>query len=143
MWTRFMDMSSGGGRKEEWNRIYIEAPEEEAKLIFYNRFGHSSERVSCTCCGEDYSIDSEETLEQVTGYDRGCAYDEKSKKYLEKADNGEFSFNKNYISIKDFIKKTEKGDSFFDCIPHFVFAKDIKPGERKGELPKQGYVWHD
>lgn len=71
MWTRFMDMHSGGGTKEEpYEYIYIEAPVSEAKVIFYNRFGHNPERVTCTCCGEDYSIDAEETLEKATEYER-------------------------------------------------------------------------
>ena len=48
-WTLFWDMASGGDTKEEpYENIYIEAPEEEAKVIFYNRFGHNPERVSCT-----------------------------------------------------------------------------------------------
>lgn len=37
MWTEFWDMHSGGGQKEKWAKIYIEAPEEEARVIFYNR----------------------------------------------------------------------------------------------------------
>jgi len=53
-----MDMHSGGDLKEKWQYIYIEAPEEEAKVIFYNRFGHNPNRVTCTCCGKDYSISS-------------------------------------------------------------------------------------
>lgn len=32
MWTRFMDMHSGGGSKEKWEYIYIEAPETRRKL---------------------------------------------------------------------------------------------------------------
>lgn len=75
MWTRFMDMHSGGGTKENgFDFIFIEAPEHEARLIFYNRFGHNPERVSCTCCGDDYSISEHESLEQISGYDRHCAY---------------------------------------------------------------------
>ena len=66
MWTAFMDMHSGGGTKEgSFERIYIEAPEEEAHVIFYNRFGHSPSRVSCTCCGEDYSTTMYDTLEEA------------------------------------------------------------------------------
>lgn len=73
MWTRFMDMNSGGGSKEEWEYIYIEAPEDEAKVIFYNRFGHNPERVTCTCCGRDYSIDSEEKIVDLqSAYEAGC-----------------------------------------------------------------------
>ena len=74
MWTRFMDMHSGGSLKEKWQYIYIEADEKEAKIIFYNRFGHNPERVTCTCCGDDYSISSKDDLHQLTGYDRGCHF---------------------------------------------------------------------
>lgn len=63
-WTRFYDMCSGGGIKESpYEYIYIEAPEEQAKIIFYNKFGHNPERVSCTCCGSDYSISKYSSLE--------------------------------------------------------------------------------
>ncbi len=68
MWTQFMDMHSGGGSKEKWSQIFIEAPEDEAKVIFYNRFHHNPERVTCTCCGEDYSITENASLEELTDY---------------------------------------------------------------------------
>ncbi len=70
-WTRFYDMHSGGGSKEPQEEIYIEAQnEKEAKIIFYNRFGHSPNRVTCTCCGEDYSISTGDTLDKVSEYSR-------------------------------------------------------------------------
>lgn len=71
MWTHYWDMNSGGGRKEKWKHIYIEAPKAEADVIFYKRFGHNPNRVSCTCCGGDYSISEDENLAQLTGYHRG------------------------------------------------------------------------
>ena len=61
-WTTFVDMSSGGGRKEDFGVCYIEAPEDEAVNVFYSRFGHSPSRVSCTCCGPDYGITEDESL---------------------------------------------------------------------------------
>ena len=64
-WTKFMDMNSGGDLKEKWQYIYIEAPAEKAKIVFYNRFGHNPERITCTCCGEDYSISEGESIEQL------------------------------------------------------------------------------
>jgi hypothetical protein len=76
MWTRFMDMHSGGGLKESFGYAYIEAPEEEAKAIFYHRFGHNPERVSCTCCGQDYSIGESPTLEEATAHERRCRWAE-------------------------------------------------------------------
>lgn len=69
-WTEFFDMSSGGQEKEPYKIIHIEAPEKEAKVIFYNRFGHNPERVTCTCCGEDYAISEANSLLEATEYDR-------------------------------------------------------------------------
>ncbi|KKN26710.1 hypothetical protein LCGC14_0871900 [marine sediment metagenome] len=44
MWIQFWDMHSGGELKEKWHYIYIEADsEQQAKVIFYNRFGHNPE----------------------------------------------------------------------------------------------------
>ncbi len=53
----FTDMHSGGRQKEPFDVLIIECgSEEEACSIFYSRFGHSPRRVTCTCCGQDYSI---------------------------------------------------------------------------------------
>lgn len=65
MWTHFWDMHSGGRKKEKFAHCFIEAPEEEAKVIFYNRFGHSADRVTCTCCGEDYAVTEYESLAEA------------------------------------------------------------------------------
>lgn len=68
-----MDMHSGGGLKEgNYTHIYIQAPEDEARVIFYNRFEHSPDRVTCTCCGSDYSVTSEDSIESLTSYYRNC-----------------------------------------------------------------------
>lgn len=74
MWTQFWDMNSGGGQKEKWSNIFIEAPQDEAEELFYRIFGHDPNNVTCQCCGEDYSIDNDESLNQLTGYHRGCDY---------------------------------------------------------------------
>lgn len=100
MWTRFYDIHSGGGAKEKWGIIYIEAPEQEAKVVFYNRFGHNPDRVTCTCCGNDYSISEYGSLEEAQ------------------------------ISEKDVLTLTIPQDK-------------IKPEERLGEVPEQGYIWKD
>lgn len=70
MWTHFWDMCSGGGRKLKWDHIFIEAPRDEAELIFQNRFGRNPNRVTCTCCGPDYSIYDGEDLEEMTAFYR-------------------------------------------------------------------------
>lgn len=128
-WTQFWDMHSGGGIKESpYEIIYIQAPEAEAKVIFYNRFGHSPERVSCTCCGEDYSVSESETLKEATAYHRNCKYDNKSKKYIEEDDRD----YKTFMTLSEYIKQP-------DVL--VIFDEDIKLEERKGEVPKEGYVW--
>lgn len=117
-WTHFYDMHSGGGSKEDWQHIYIEAPEEQAKIIFYNRFGHNPERVSCTCCGEDYAIHTDESLEELTKY------------YRRKGTLG--NRNKGDITLEQYLLDD-------DCL--FIYNKDIKDDERLGEVPVEGYVW--
>ena len=72
VWTRFMDMSSGGHEKEPFKFIYIEAGEEEAKCIFTDHFEHDPENVTCACCGPDYAISESVGLDQASGYERGC-----------------------------------------------------------------------
>ena len=128
-WTLFWDMHSGGGTKEEpYEKIYIEAPEEEAKVIFYNRFGHNPERVSCTCCGEDYSISESATLEQASGYHRNCAWDKEIKGYIEKPNE----YNDTFLTVEDYSKQED-----VLIIP----KSEIKDSERIGDVPSEGYVW--
>lgn len=122
MWTRFMDMHSGWWRKQDREYIYIEAWEEEAKVIFYNRFWANPDRITCTCCGSDYSISEEIDLLQATAYERWCDYDSKLNSYIE---------TKKSITIEKYIKN---GSVLV------IYAKDIKDEERKWEIPEQWYV---
>lgn len=152
MWTQFMDMHSGGSKKEKFSYCYIEAPEAEAKVIFYNRFGHNPDRVTCTCCGNDYSISEYQSLIEATAFERNCeyAYFKDGKEipesegwvrgkgmqpgvtagYVERTRKG----YENHIPLDDYLKR---GDI------KVIYAKDIKPSEKKGHLPEQGYVWVD
>lgn len=163
MWTQFIDMHSGGGLKEKWQYIYIEAPEAEAKIIFYNRFGHNPERVTCTCCGADYSIEENGFLAQLTGFERHCASLETPKDskglyqkpddpwfkehyYLEPGDEAEAQRHGYKTKTSDSIKQGEH-QALAQYMKNkdvlFIHAKDIKPKERKGKVPVQGYVWKD
>lgn len=161
-WTRFMDMHSGGELKEKWQYIYIEAPQAEAEVIFYNRFGHNPHRVSCTCCGSDYSIAESPSLEQATGYDRNCHYaymDTKGREvpqekawvrgkgmrrgytqsYVERGRESKWGTNGGYKTLDAYKRAAKRGK----ISAHFIYAKNIKPEERTGTLPDQGYVWID
>ncbi len=138
-WTRFMDMHSGGGLKESpFAYIFIQADEEKAKLIFYNVFGHNPDRVTCTCCGSDYSIDSEESLESATAFERGCEFvtdyaEEGGGHYIE-AQATKYSFDREYQSITDFMMRDDN---------KFITQGEIAehPEWTQGSVPEQGYVW--
>ena len=132
-WTQFWDMHSGGGTKEgNFNHIYIEAESEAAQIIFQNKFGHNPNRVSCTCCGPDYSISSESTLEALTGYERGCAWDDTVKSCVERPDTDRFS--KKYMTLDEYLTKSNV---------LVIRASDITPDMYEGELRESGYVWRD
>lgn len=133
MWTQFWDMHSGGSQKLNWPRIYIEAPREEAELIFQNRFGRNPNRVTCTCCGPDYSIDEAATLAEVSAFHRNCAWSDDDNGYEERP-NEKRSYAGPYMTVAEYIEQS-------GC--HFIFAKDIKPKEREGSLRSEGYVWVD
>jgi len=153
MWTRFMDMHSGGRTKEppyEW--IYIELPQKEAEVYFQNRFGHNPYRVTCTCCGEDYSISSEEDLRGLTEYDRGCK--------IIKKKGGKWDPDDPVIKKKYYYEEGEKppsgyilerGTHNYQTLEEYceredvlvIRASEIDPEMVKGELTKQGYIWVD
>ncbi len=115
MITQFMDMHSGGGTKERpYEYIYIEAPRQEAISVFYARFGHNPERVSCTCCGDDYSIEEFDTLEEATEYER------KGYKGTGKTTVSE------YLQQDDIL---------------FIPAEVIDEGSRHRHVPQEGFVW--
>ncbi len=70
-WYRYMDMSSGGSQKTEWGHIYVEADTRgEADAVFEDRTGRSPYYTTCDCCGEDYSVSEDDTLEESSEYDR-------------------------------------------------------------------------
>lgn len=133
-WTQFMDMHSGGSLKEPQQYIYIEAPEAEACVIFFNRFNHSPHRVTCTCCGEDYSVSESESLEQATAYNRNCDWDKWTDKYAERPRSDAPWKIGGYITLEQYLTRP-------DVL--VIRESEIRPEERVGEIPDQGYVWKD
>ena len=163
-WTKFHDMHSGGDQKLDWPFIFIEAPLQEAKAVFYHRFGRNPDRITCTCCGEDYSISESEDLAQASAYQRNCRYDNDTKHYVEELSDrpmggGTYEIRTMtgtdetkteylnvgpdpYVTVEDFFK-TGTGGSVEHYIPLAIYAKDIKDEERAADLPEEGYVWVD
>lgn len=141
-WTQFWDMHSGGGTKLYVDgvgkeKIYIEAPRAEAEVIFYNRFGHAPDRVTCTCCGSDYSIDEGE-LDQLTGYHRNCKY-VNDVGYVEERDTRHDGIYERHGEPVPAYKTVDEYVLQPDVL--VINAADIQPHEREGEVPRQGYVW--
>lgn len=130
-WTRFMDMHSGGSTKvKPFEYIYIQAEGQIAKRIFYGLFGRNPHRVTCTCCGEDYSISENETdLKQATAYERGCLYDKDKDEYLEK-DSGKSYCE--YVKLSEYVKKPDVLVIYWDMV-------DIE--KIPDETHQEGYVW--
>ena len=126
-WTRFMDMNSGGGQKEEWKYIYIEAAEIMAVTIFYNRFGHNPSRVTCTCCGADYSITEEESLGLLTFSERGADYEDPSK-----PESGKYKSGNPFVPLDEYMNEGKA------C---FIASGSVEESEKVGNIPVQGYVW--
>jgi len=113
-WTRFLDMHSGGELKQPpYKVVYIEAELEQAKRVFYHRFSHNPDRVTCTCCGPDYNVDESPTIEEATEYDR----------------------NPGYGDPKTMEQLKSDGEHLF--IPADLIGSD----EKYGDLPEGGYVW--
>ena len=155
-WTHFMDMHSGGGRKLPHQHIYIEAPADQARVIFYKRFGRNPERVTCTCCGSDYSISEHESLAQLTGFERGCRSIETPRdpvtglyknddpvilahRYLE---DGEAPPEGYALSSRGRWREYVPLDRYLTRSDVLVIrASEISDAERVGEIPEEGYVW--
>lgn len=64
--TKFVDMYSGGHAKLDWEYIWIEGTEEEAREIFTSRFHRNPDSATCDCCGKDYLVSEYPTLEVAT-----------------------------------------------------------------------------
>lgn len=169
VWTQFWDMHSGGSQKLKWSHIYIEAPQKEAEIIFQNRFGRNPHRVTCTCCGSDYSISESGDLAQATAFERKCRYayfDKNGKeipqeqawksgkglingaigKYVEGADEEEIKeYEQKYPkeNWKDYFKFVTLSDYKKKKDVLIISKKQIKPKETKGKLKEEGYVWVD
>lgn len=158
MWTQFWDMHSGGSQKLDWAQIFIEAPANEAKTIFYNRFGRNPERVTCTCCGGDYSISEDESLSQITGFHRNCRSLETPKDsktglyknddpvikahcYLECDEDPPKGYELSSLSRAGEYQTLREFEDREDVL--IIRADEIKPEWRKGDVPEEGYVWAD
>lgn len=102
--------------------IFIEAESvRQAKLIFFNRFGHYADEMICPSCGEDYIIDYHEDIHQLTGPSRSCKIE--GGKYVEKPIR---KGSRTYLTLEEYKKKPEL---------LFILVGDITEEDLKGSLP--------
>jgi hypothetical protein len=93
-----MDMCSGGSSKTDYDYIYIQAPYDEALKIFEERFDHDPMNTTCGCCGPDFSIEESPTLEEATGYERGCTWSNGS--YIDEPGG---RHGKKYLTLEEYV----------------------------------------
>lgn len=157
--TLFWDTHSHGTQKEKWSKIYIEAPEDIARKVFFAKFQHNADRVSCTCCGPDYSVSEDDTFAEASAYHRNVphAYNPKNKDEYGDIEPGE-SLPKGWVwgestLIKAKCQRFENGrfdDTMSveyylrngDCL--FIDKKeveDILSQVGQVDIPRQGWVW--
>jgi len=134
MWTQFWDMHSGGDQKLDWAHIYIEQPEDEARATFERVFGRDPENVTCRCCGEDYTIQEYDTLEEATAYHRGCLSSSKLQRYIEPEEAESLNVNDFDIHLRRYIERKEFGVNLLTYLtkgyhgkkPCVIYANEIE-----------------
>lgn len=102
-WTLFSDAHAEGFLKfKDYEFIIIEGKEEEALSLFMNITNVDPKKVTCTCCGQHYSIREYDSVFQATAFERGCHYDNSLKCYVEEISDFPII---GYATIEDFIKR--------------------------------------
>jgi hypothetical protein len=150
IWVRFMDMHSGGGMKQApYDRLYLRAASEKAAIEqFMERFGHDPEMASCDTCGRNYSIDSDEDLHQLSGYDRNLRFAHPkggsknwgSGRYLEPDEvipkgwevSAAHSPSRNGIPLHVYLRKE---DVYFDAKSDLEYLADLEIPPHEKESP--------
>jgi hypothetical protein len=118
-------MHSGGGLKDRWSQIYIEADEEVALNVFRHMFGHDPLDVACDCCGQNYSLRESSSLEQASGFHRGCAWE--GDGYAEKQDP-QRKYQR-YQTIASWLASQREGEDGHRVIFADEWSRAMYPGE--------------
>lgn len=87
-WTIFEDAYADGKLKfKDYEWIIVEGSEETALPLFMKMTKVDPKRVTCTCCGQHFSIREYDSVFQATGFQRSCQYDKELKSYVEQEDD--------------------------------------------------------
>ena len=145
MFTMFMDMHSGGKLKiPPYQYFVIEADEEDANGIFQSEFDRNPWQTTCSCCGNDYSAHTDDTLAQLSGYHRGCdcryfcddgrVLTESELRKMTKAD---FHVKEKNPGHWEYVEEPTKPNGKVQTVEEFLARKDVcvvsptKPWTRK------------
>jgi len=106
--TKFHDMHSGGKLKTDYDHIYIEAPREQAIEFFKSWFNRRPRNVTCSCCGEDFSVTQYEDLAQATAYERNCRFERVDGEqggghWVEEPDTWSNGEKKDYSTVQEYL----------------------------------------
>lgn len=102
-WTLFADAYADGKLKFkafEW--IIVEGKEEDALSLFMDITNVDPKKVTCTCCGQHYSIREFDSVFQATAFERGCCYDMTLECYVEEISDFPII---HYTTVEDFIDR--------------------------------------
>ena len=103
-WFKFNDMHTGGFTKTDYDVIYIQAnTETDAINVFKSKFQIEPYDIACDCCGYDFAISEENSLQQMTAYERGCEYSKDLSEYIEI----QGSQYRDYIPLDDYVKRND------------------------------------
>lgn len=64
-WTRFYDMHSGGSPKSQFDYIFVEAAEDDARDLVSEALSVDAWGIACDCCGANFSAMEDPTLTEV------------------------------------------------------------------------------
>lgn len=68
MYTLFYDLSSGGYQKEGFQKLAVNLSMDKAEKWFEETYGHDPYRMTCDCCGPDYSVYEFDSLEELRNH---------------------------------------------------------------------------
>lgn len=102
-WTLFSDAYAEGFLKfKHYEFIIVEGKVEEALSMFIDMTNVDPKKVTCTCCGQHYSIREYDSVFQATAFERGCRYDNSLQCYVEEV--SDFPIME-YATVENFINQ--------------------------------------
>jgi len=102
-WTLFADAYADGKLKfKSFEWIIVEGKEKDALALFMDITNVDPKKVTCTCCGQHYSIREHDSVFQATAFERGCRFDKTLECFVEEVSDFPII---HYTNVEDFIER--------------------------------------